>query len=108
MRGPIGNGNRALVRLLMLEGGLGVAEMDGGRTTKFISEPVSCDDAPPLVLVARGISFSFEIVLRYGGGAMNEGVNNGDELTDDGGNGLLGGVGGGGGETEGKNEVPAT
>lgn len=39
---------------------------------------------------------------------MNEGVNEGDELTDDGGNGLLGGVEGGGGETEGKNEVPAT
>lgn len=39
---------------------------------------------------------------------MNEGVNDGDELANDGGSGLLGGVEGGGGETEGKNEVPAT
>jgi hypothetical protein len=35
-------------------------------------------------------------------------VNEGDELADECENGLHGGVEGGGGETEGKNEVPAT
>lgn len=63
MRGPIGSGGLALVRLLVLEGGPGLAEMDGGGMVKLISEPVSCNDALPLVLVAKGISFSFETAL---------------------------------------------
>jgi hypothetical protein len=37
--------------------------MDGWRVMELISEPVSCDDPLPLVLVAKGISFSFEIAL---------------------------------------------
>jgi hypothetical protein len=46
--------------------------------------------------------------LRGSTATMNEGVNDGDEVANDGGSGLLGGVEGGAGETEGKNEVPAT
>lgn len=103
----MGSGGRILARLLTLGGWLWVTETDGWWSV-FSDEAVSRDDVPPLMLLANDVSFSFGITLWYGGGGTNEGVNDGNELTGDGGAGLLEGVDGGGGDTEGRNEVPAT